>query len=740
MKKISKKSDYSLFGRANRRAAQEFLSHEKTEILGRHSVSPSRKERKAVAPKAGWGLRRLYCLSSFGSILPMRWTMMKIAAHASLAGLLFSAAAACAAPTITITPTVITNNYVGSIQLTISNLSSPGAQVRVDRFLDANSNGVISAYYWPGQSFFVTDGQEPTVGGVRNSNMPGDDDSQTNGVIVTHVPYPTPDLTLSHISGQYIYQVKDLGNNETATALMQVQQQVLSQGVQGKVFTSVGNPLGAATVVLSQQNGNDGFGAVTDTNGNFLIYAPPGQYNLLMVFTGEIANGAQFTVNSNAFTTINLTNTPSDGTIISGTVTDSVSGMGLPGILISGQTQNGQFVYKATRMDGTYTLEVNSNNWNVQLNTPGAILGYDRTPNNSLSINASSGSVSNVDFQLIKGNALIWGTVFTAPDYAPAVSVLMDASDASNSVFSGVGITDQYGNYSVAIVAGHDSIAPDGSSLSGFQGTGNAFFTTTNDQAFEINWLLQPITSSISGIAKDNLGNVLSNITVIADPTGDTSGSENISIQTASDGAFSFAVGPGAWNIFLECHAALNNDLISPQLTEILTNNQNLGGVILIAQRETTTIFGKVTDSGTPLVGVNMFANASSSGINYVSGCVNTDSNGNYSIPVFPGVWSVGGNYPGMSNETGVVTGATGVELNFVLGSPPSAPTLSSPILSGGQLHFQVSGNNDQEYFVETSTNLASGWQAISTNYGSFSFTNAIGIKRAQFYRVVTGP
>ncbi len=668
--------------------------------------------------------------------------MMKIPAYAFLTGLLVSAAAtAHAAPTITITPTTITNNYVGTIQLAISNLSSPGAQVRVDRYLDANSNGVISAFYWPGQSFYVTDGQEPTIGGVRNSNMPGDDDGQTNGSILTHVPYPTPDLTLEHISGQYIYRVKDLASGESATAVMQVQQQVLPQGVLGKVFTGAGNPLGAATVVVSQQNGNDGFGTVSDTNGNFLIYAPAGQYDLLMVFTGEIANGAQLTVNSNAFTIFDLTNTPSDGTTISGTVTDSVSGVGLPGILLSGQTQNGQFVFKATGTDGAYSLDVTSNdNWKVKLSTPGAILGYASPSDNALSINTSSGSASNANLQLVKGNALVWGTVFTAPDYAPAVSFLMDASDASNSVFSGVGITDAYGNYSVAIVAGNDALAPDGSSLSGFQSPGNAFFTTSNGQAFEINWLIQPVTSSISGIAKDNLGNVLGDITVIADPPGDTSGSENVSVQTATDGSFSFEVGPGAYNIFLECHSAESNDLISPQLTETVTNNQNLGGVLLIAQRATTTIFGKVNDSGTPVAGVNMFANASSNGTNYVSGCVNTDSNGDYSIPVFPAVWSVGGNYPGMTNEIGVVTGASSVELNFVIGSPPSPPTLSRPVLSGGQLHFQVNGNNGQEYLVETSTNLASGWQAISTNYGSFSFTNSIGGNRAQFYRVVTGP
>ena len=288
-----------------------------------------------------------------------------------------------AAPlSITVSPTVITNNYVGTILLSISNLSSAGVMVRVDRFLDADSNGVVNGNAWAGQSFYVTDGQEPIIGGVRNSNVPGDDDGSANGTILSHVPYPSANLTLEHISGQYIYRVTDLVSGQTATALLGIAQQILPQGVTGQVFAPGGLPLSNAPVVVAQQTGNDGFGTVSDANGNFTIYATPGAYQILTIFPGQLANGGSgFTINSNAFSSESLTNVASDGTTISGQVTNSVSGVGLPGIAIQAQTDSGLTALTATGTNGAYALSVNSNNWNLELGGgEGSILGFCRGP------------------------------------------------------------------------------------------------------------------------------------------------------------------------------------------------------------------------------------------------------------------------------------------------------------------------------------------------------------------------
>jgi hypothetical protein len=670
---------------------------------------------------------------------------MKTAIKLLLACLLLSARSLHAGPlSITVSPAVITNNYVGSIQLTISNLFAIGGKVRVDRFLDVNSNGVVDGNEWAGQSFYVTDGQEPLIGGIRNSNVPGDDDGLTNGTMQTHVPYPTVNLTLDHVAGQYIYRVTDLGNSQTATALLQIAQEVLPQGATGQVFNAGGTTtLPNAPVVLVPQNGNNGYGTVSDGSGHFTIYAPPGDYGLICVYAGQIANGnGGVTIDSGAFATDDVTNVDSDGTTITGQVTDSVSAAGLPGIAVQAQTTNGLFVYIATGPNGDYSLSVNRNNWSVNLSQgEGTILGYCRGPVTKLTTNASSGSVAGVNFQLIKGNALVYGSVTTTQSN-PVPSVSMRASDTNNAIFDSEGLTDKNGNYSEAVVAGGDDTGLNGSDLTGYISPPIAFFTVNNGSAVQKNFVLQAVSAYLSGVAKDNLGSPLGNFNLIADPTNDPSGALDQSFQSAADGTFSEGLGTGAWNLALECNAANSDSLISPQLTFNLTNGESLSNIVLVAQRATASIYGTVKDSSNnPLAFVSMFANATVDGTNYVSGCVNTDTNGNYSILAFPAEWSVGANVPGLPTKNVTVVGNNSVMLNFVAPSQSGPPSLGHPILGGGQFQFQVMGNGTQNYRIDVSTNLLpNGWTPVFTNIGSFTFSNAIGTNRSRFYRAVAVP
>jgi hypothetical protein len=62
--------------------------------------------------------------------------------------------------------------------------------------------------------------------------------------------------------------------------------------------------------------------------------------------------------------------------------------------------------------------------------------------------------------------------------------------------------------------------------------------------------------------------------------------------------------------------------------------------------------------------------------------------------------------------------------------------------LSGGQVQFQVTGHNGQEYRIDTSTNLLpNGWLPVYTNFGSFPFSATVTTNsKARFYRAVTVP
>jgi hypothetical protein len=669
---------------------------------------------------------------------------MRFCVQPLLAGLLFGAWTLHAAPlSITVSPTTITNDYVGTIQLSISNLSSAGVTVRVDRILDVNSNGIVDPGEWAGQSFYVTDGQAAVFGGIRNSNEPGDDDGLANQIIQSQVPYPGVNLTIAHISGQYIYRVTDLGNGQSATAIMGIAQQVLTQGVTGQVFSAGGTPLANAPVVLAQQNGDDGFGAVSGSDGHFAIYATSGDYEVLTVYPGQLANaGAGLTINANAFALDDQTNVATDGTTISGQVTDSVSGTGLPGILLMAQTSSGLAVVASTSTNGDYTLLVNSNKWTVQLSDgEGTILGYCRESVHKISANATSGSVSNIDFQLIKGNALVYGNVMTTQSNV-VPSVIIDASDTNNDVFDSEGITDANGNYCAVVVAGGDSAEPDNSSLTGFISPQNAFFNVSSGQAVRENFVLQPVTAYLSGVVQDNFGSPIGNISIVLDPAGDTNGSLSENIQSGSNGSFSAPVDAGTWTLALECNTAESNSLISEQLTVNVSSGVSVSNLVLVAQHATASISGRVTDSsGNPVASVNIFANATVGTTNYVGGCVTTDSNGNYSTLVFPAEWTVGGSYPGMTNENVTVSGTNNVTLNFAISPQSGAPSLSQPVLSGGQLQFQVIGNNGQEYRIDTTGHLPNGWAPVATNYGSFQFNTAVtNTTKSQFYRAVAVP
>src|SRR5262245_25872668 len=85
---------------------------------------------------------------------------------------------------LTVSPASISNTYSGSITFQISGLTN-GEIVLVEQFLDANNNSAVDAGELLVQSFKVTDGQVTAFGGVRDTNVPGDDDGAANLQIQT---------------------------------------------------------------------------------------------------------------------------------------------------------------------------------------------------------------------------------------------------------------------------------------------------------------------------------------------------------------------------------------------------------------------------------------------------------------------------------------------------------------------------------------------------------------------------
>jgi len=657
--------------------------------------------------------------------------------------------------TVSVNPSTITNDYVGKISLTITNISTSGRTVRVERFMDANGNGVIDAGEVAVQSFLVTDGQLPLIGGVRNANVPGDEDNSSNAVIHVDIPYPGVDNILDHIAAQYIYKVSDFNSVlAPGTASLTITQQFFSQGITGQVTSAVtGFPLTNTPLILIQQQGKNGIGTVADAGGNYIFYCAPGSYVVMPVRPGIIGNQAfgGVTVSSNSFVTLNLTNQIADRTI-SGRVTDSATSGGIAGLFLQAQTGDpGLFAPGFTDTNGNYSFQVNSGPWKVKIpEEAGVLQGYVGLGNNNkVNADTSAGSVTNINFQLSKATALIYGSV--KDDQTNPVVAMPVTGDDQNGTFGSRGASDVAGNYSVGALAGTVNVQLDGSAVTaaGFANVNQISVTLTNGQTSLQNFVLQhsiPPTAHLRGYVYDNNGNPLSNIPLVVNPVTPTNSPISINLNTAGDGSFDAGVYGGNWSILLECNFASSQNLVSPQLVFAVTNGVDINNIAFVVQNATAQINGVVTDNlGHPVGNLNLNGNATINGTNYFVGCISTDTNGFYSMNVFSGSWTVSPDSNDLStggfaqtNRVISVTGPGTVNGDFALQLQPIF--LGQPARVGGQFQFNFYGVNGRNYRIDGSTNLVN-WLPLQTNSGSFFFGDSgSSTLSRRFYRAVQVP
>ena len=144
---------------------------------------------------------------------------------------------------LALNPTSITNDYVGALTLSIGNLT-PGMTVTVECYADLNTNGVIDAGDLLLKQFQVSDGQVPLVAGVRDLNVPGDEDGLTNGQIRAVLEFP-PTGGGSFGVGKGLFRVSDPAGKLTSVAqAFSITPRLYPQGVAGRLtWTGSGLPL-----------------------------------------------------------------------------------------------------------------------------------------------------------------------------------------------------------------------------------------------------------------------------------------------------------------------------------------------------------------------------------------------------------------------------------------------------------------------------------------------------------------
>lgn len=650
---------------------------------------------------------------------------------------------------LNVTPASITNDFVGKVTLTITGLSA-SQTVRVERFTDLNGNGAVDvATDGLFRSFMVTDGELPVFGGVRNLNVPGDDDGATNGQIRVDLDSPGIDNVFGTASGSFIYRVSDSLNGSTlATQTFTVAQKVDSQGIRGRITAAAGGaPLAGAFVALLNANGIGIGGTSANTNGNYEIKTLPGSYQVIALASGYITDQtlAGTTVVTNQFTTNNQALATSALTI-SGRVSDTTSGAGVAGVFIHADTTNNLFSGANTDTNGNYSFAVSAGQWDVQMSGSGlAQLGYLRPER--LTINITNASATNVNFTTPKATALIYGTVKDALNN-PVNGVEMRASDQGDLYESQGQSLATNANYTLGVLVGTWSVGVESDSLpAGYTATGTNITISSAGQAVQANLILSGVTARLRGQIRDDSGAPITNMTLVVQKYPiNSSGAGSSYPETDASGNFDVGVNAGTWNIALECRDANDRNYVNQHLDYIVVDNVDQNGLVLIFQRSTGVITGTVKDTlNNPIPNVQLDANITSGGIPYNSGCVETDANGAYTIKVLNNSsWNTSvrtddlnaRGFEGVASQIVAISGGNGTA-NFV--AIPSKPQLTTT-RSGANI-ILTWPTNATVFTLQSTTNLVppAAWSTVAPApvvvNGQNAVTNLI-IGTRKFYRL----
>jgi hypothetical protein len=556
------------------------------------------------------------------------------------------------AATLNISPSSTTTNYTGLITFTIGSVPS-GQTVIVEDYADLNNNGTVDASDMLVGSFRVTDGQALSIGGVRDTNVPGDEDGVANGQIQA-VLHARVQGEIATLSGKFLLRVSPVSGGFTpVTASLTITQPPLPQGVTGQV-TANGSPVPAAIVLLLNPGASGlATGALADSTGHFTLNAAPGTYPL-GALTSNFAFGSdaapQVTITAGHTTTQNLSLSGTDRTI-SGRVTDAVSAAGVPGVQIgAGAYDQGTATMVSADANGNFTAHAStalSTQWELDLSRWGcAMLGYLTPPTPPIDI--SGGNLSGVAVQLTKISALIYGNLKDSHN-TPLSGIEVEAKlGGSGRNARGFGRTDDNGNYVLGVTGGSWSVAPssDDPGLVGYIVSGQDV-DVVDGQALSINFVAQVPCAHLRGHVINDTGAPVGNVSVIACQGAGACPSAT----TASDGSFDIGIGAGTWNVFVSSDDLTRLGLVGAQLSPTVSCGQDQNNLTLTVLRASAQISGVVHDTySTPITGVGVYANATINGINYNT-YTNTVANGNYSLPVANGNWQVGLDCNGLSSQ-----------------------------------------------------------------------------------------
>jgi len=454
-----------------------------------------------------------------------------------------------AAVTFTNTPAAVSNTYNGTITLQIGGLTNK--TVVVQKYLDLNTNGVIDGGDWLVQQFTLQDGTNFVIGGVTNFNVPGDLNA-TTGAITATLNFQNGDF-MQNIVGSYLYKLSSPGGHfDPLTNSFSVTNFSYAQTFTGNVVSN-GVPVPNAVVLLIVPHQGPVAGTVANNSGSYTIAVPAGTYSLVAFKSNYVANMNTMVLTLAASQTIttNLTLTNATASISGKVVDANNSSIGLPGIFMVAQADNGLIDVGFTDTNGNFSLGVQSGQWDVEPGDTSLIVhGYPGL-DNSITVDTTTGSVANVTIALPKGTALVYGNVSdTLGNPLSGIDVYVEDSD--NQQYETDGYTDTNGNYFAAVPAGDWWVEVENNN-GPIIFSGGQDLTLSDGQATKLNFTALLATNYITGNVKANGTNIVG-VGVNANATINGTNYQANYVDTDANGNYSMNVANGTWSISLNCN------------------------------------------------------------------------------------------------------------------------------------------------------------------------------------------
>ncbi len=650
-----------------------------------------------------------------------------------------------AAVDFTVSPVTINNSFQGTITVTITGLD-PGQGCRLSKFFDANANGQID----PGEplvaNFGLRDSQVMLIGGVRLGAVPGDEDRMSNGVVRAEFSLASQG-ELESVAAPYLYRVSHPTNAfPPLVKPFTVTPYDFGQSFTGTVMSGGSNVPGAGVVALTGLDGEFAVGVTANSLGQYSLSVPPGTYQLLVVREGYVCSFSQMPVLDLGPGQTVATNLPLVAAThtISGQLRVAQATNVLAGFQAFCDSDSGEFAMAYTDANGNFSFGVTPGVWGIDpaehvVSAHGLLF-----PRDPVQVDATTGSVAGLLFELPRATALVYGSVKDSQN--TPIGGLSVWCDSGTIPLAGSGMTDANGEFSVGIIAGdwwlgfsQETLAAAGLIL---QSTN---VTLTDGQAQRVDFVARRATAHLRGFVRKPDGSPLSDQSLYAWSNDGSSGN-----RTAADGSFDLPVFAGSWTLQLEDNEAQAAGVMSPRLDLTVTDGVDVNSILVIARPITARITGRVaTTGGMPLANLGVYALADF-GTNHYDVGMNTDANGYYTLDVADGTWLVnlncndlqdrGYSCPSQATVVVVVADVDRVR-DFTVDTTPTPPSFGSPTVSGGEFRCTVSGQTGRSYRVRSTTDLVN-WTDLGIYLGpSFEFVDPVPPgSQHRFYRVQVVP